>query len=123
MNTELQKEFEQVCVWPGTVVGKEKIEDFERFIEDIFKTRIQYLEEISTFPDTDSTGKVDSETGGRNDVFFAIHNEDVGKFAVPRLQYGIRWIEDVLAEGNYTSKIYPTRVFDYCCWNKEHLAE
>jgi len=123
MNIELQKDFEQVCVWPGTVVGKEKIEDFERFIDDIFKTRIQYLEEISTFPDTDSSGKVVPETGGRNDVFFAIHNEDVGKFAVPRLQYGIRWIEDVLAEGNYTSKIYPTRVFDYCCWNKEHLAE
>lgn len=105
------KNYNQVCVWPGTVVGEDKIDDFVNFMFKEFKTRVQYLEEIKTFPDK---GKPD--TGNRNDLFFAVHDDDVGIFSIPRLEAGIRWIEDVLSSINYKNDIYPCRVFDYKTW-------
>jgi histone acetyltransferase (RNA polymerase elongator complex component) len=125
MNIELQEGFTQVCVWPGTIVcDKEHTsEDFIKFMKDQFNIRVQYLEEIITNPDIDINGKIVEGTGGRNDVFFAVHKDSVMKFAVLRFEIGIRWIEDVLAEGNYTSPIYPERVFNYAKWNLEHLAD
>jgi hypothetical protein len=114
-NIERKENFNQVCVWPGTIVGQDKIQDFEKFMLEEFDTRVQYLEEIKTYPDKEN-GKDVEGTGGRNDVFFAVYKEDTGKFAVPRLKMGIRWIEDVLDKGNYRDKIYPERVFDYKTW-------
>ena len=114
-NIERKENFNQVCVWPGTIVGKEKIKEFEEWMLKEFDTRVQYLEEIKTYPDKEN-GKELKETGDRNDVFFAVHKDDVGNFSVPRLTVGIRWIEDVLAKGNYRNQIYPKRVFDYKIW-------
>jgi hypothetical protein len=114
-NVERKKDFTQVCVWPGTLIKEEEIKDFEEWILNEFKTRVQYLETIETEPDT-KNGKAIEGTGGRHDVFFAIHKEDIGKFSVPRLSVGIRWVEDVLAKGNYRYKIYPKRVFKYKTW-------
>lgn len=114
-NVKRRDMFKQVVVWEGTVVGQDTIEEFEQFILDELGTRIQYLEEVITFPNKDKEGKDVEDTGGRNDVFFAVHDEDVGKFAIPRLQYGMRWIEDVLSYRNCTSPIYPERVRNYCC--------
>ena len=118
-NASKKENFNQVCVWPATIVGEEKIKDFEDFMIEQFKTRVQYLEEIKTNPDLNSNGDPIEGTGNRNDLFFAIHDEDVGKFAVPRLQVGIRWIEDTLADCNYSQKIYPKRIFEYKTWMKE----
>jgi hypothetical protein len=120
MNISLQEGFKQVCVWPACVVGKGKEDEFIKFMLEEFKARVQYLEEIKTTPDT-NRGRLVEGTGGRNDLFFAVHNEDLGKFTIPRLSVGIRWIDDVLAKCNYNSRIYPERVFDYCSWNKESL--
>jgi len=117
------KPFVQVCVWEGTLVateGKEttpeKIEEFEAFFVERFGTRVQYIAEIKTGPNIDGHGNPVKGTGGRNDVFFSVHEEDVGKFAVPRLTVGIRWIEDVLARDNYRHPIYPDGVFALCSW-------
>jgi len=115
-NTVKKEKFNQVCIWPATVVGKEKIENFEEFMLQQFKTRVQYLEEIETSPDVDINGEVIKGTGNRNDVFFSVHDEDIGKFAIARLAYGIRWIEDVLHGLNYHQKIYPKRVSEYKIW-------
>jgi len=112
-NVERKENYSQVCVWPGTIVGEDKIYDFEKFMIDNFQTRIQYLEEIKTYPDRPG----DQETGGRNDLFFAVHNNDIGKFSLPRLSVGIRWIEDVLSKTNYRNEIYPKRVFKYKTWD------
>lgn len=126
MNTKLKNGFTQVCVWPACIVvdneeiRQDKINEFEQFIFDNFKTRSQYLEEIKTKPDYDEHKLIEG-TGGRNDLFFAVHNEDIGQFAVPRLAMGIRWIEDVLATDNYRCQIYPDRVFKYITWNKEDI--
>jgi len=114
-NIERPEGFSQVCVWPACLVKNEDTgqteETFEKFMMVQFGIRVKYLEEIITLPD-----KGDLESGGRNDLFFAVHQEDVGKFAVPRLMVGIRWIEDVLEPCNYHNNIYPDRVFGYKSW-------
>jgi len=127
MNIELKDGFSQVCIWQGCVVvdnekeKDKKINEFETFMLDNFKSRVQYLEEIKTGPDLDEQGNVITGTGGRNDLFFAVHSEDIGIFAVPRLSVGIRWIEDALAMANYKYPLYPKRIFKYIRWNHEAI--
>ena len=124
METNVQKKehFNQVCVIHGLDVPDNEVKDFEEKVGEVFGVRIQFLETISTDPDL-KDGKPVKDTGGRHDVFFAVHNDDISRyFFVRRLAHGIRWIEDVLAECNYQSPIYPKRVFDYCTWNKEALS-
>ena len=114
-NVKLKDGFTQVCVWQGTTVvenkllAAEQIKEFEDLGRWFFGSRFQYLEEIKTNPTPDEPG-----TGGRTDLFFAVHSEDVGKFAIPRLAYGIRWIEDVY--GNESGYLYPERVEQYKSW-------
>jgi len=108
-NVELKKGYTQVCVWPGTIVGESKKTKFEEFMQINFSIRVQYLEEIKTLPDMENGNPVEG-TGERNDVFFAIHSEDVHNFVIPRLRSGIMWIEDAI--DNYR-KLYPSRVSEY----------
>lgn len=115
MNKQLNPGFEQVCVWPGTLVGADKTAEFEVFVLENLGTRIQYLEEVQTAPDYENGYPVKG-TGGRNDVLFAVHNDDVMKFAVPRFQYGMRWLEDVY--GNGGGDLYPERIAQYQCWEE-----
>lgn len=108
------KTFTQVCVWPGALVGVEKIAEFEQFMKTTFGVRVKYLEEIKTKP-TVEFGTIVKKTGNRNDVFFSVHSADISKFAVPRLEYGIRWVEDVLNNERGES-IYPERIVKYRTW-------
>ncbi len=121
-NIQRKENFNQVCVWPGTLVG-DNVSEFENYLKTDMKTRVQYLEEIETSPDTDNDGHPVENTGGRNDLFFAVHNEDIQRFAIPSKMIGVRWIEDVLARCNYKSKIYPERVFKYKTWETENEEE
>ena len=104
----MKKEFNQLCVWPGTVVGDSKKvqEDFVKFFRDELGVAVKYETEVKTLPDTPGC----TETGGRNDVFFYIADDDIGKFAIPRLNMGIRWYEDVLSNGG--GDLYPTEVLE-----------
>jgi len=89
------KNYNQLCVWPATVIGKDQVANFEKFMLKEMKVRVKYDSEQITNPDPE-----DSSTGGRNDAFFYVHKDDVGKFAIPRLSMGIRWWEDVLLNNN-----------------------
>ena len=88
--------FNQLCVWPGTVLGESTPKDLEDFFKDEMGVRVKYHTEVETLPDVDDNGNILTGTGGRNDLFFFIHDDDIGKFSVPRLQMGIRWWEDVI---------------------------
>ena len=107
-DTHMKNQFNQLCVWPGTVVGDSKKvqEDFVKFFKDELGVTVKYETEVKTLPDTPEC----TETGGRNDLFFYIADDDIGKFAIPRLQMGIRWYEDVLSNGG--GDIYPTEVLE-----------
>ena len=87
--------YTQLCVWPGTVLGDSIPQDLVDFFQDEMGVRIKYHTEVETLPDLEN-GKPVPDTGGRNDLFFFVHSDDAGKFAVPRLQMGIRWWEDVI---------------------------
>lgn len=116
-NIKTAEPFTQVCVWPGTICGPEQIASFEEFFLTQMNTRIKYLEEVLTLPDFEN-GRVVADTGGRNDIFFAVHSEDIPRFAVPRLTMGIRWIEDVLDNEKHhgNGSIYHERVIAYRTW-------
>lgn len=113
-NVQLKEGFTQVCVWPGTPLGDTTPAEFEAAMPEMFGGRVQFLEEIVTAPDLTKTGRPKKGTGGRNDLLFAVHSEDIGKFALRRLQAGIRWIEDVY--GNGGGHLYPERVAAYKSW-------
>lgn len=118
--------FNQVCVWGSTIVGKKNVKAFEDFMKSEYGARVKYLEEIKTLPDM-KAGIPQKGTGGRNDVFFVIHDEDIMKFAVKRFSMDppVRWIEDVL--GNEVSKqkqsIYPESVKKYRKWSYDDAEE
>ena len=100
------KKYNQLCVWPATVVGKDDVKDLEDFFKEEMDVRVKYKTEVLTNPDLDEDGNEVPDTGGRNDLFFYVHDDDIGKFAVPRLSMGIRWYEDVVSynDGAY---LYP----------------
>jgi hypothetical protein len=98
------------------IIGPENIVDFVKFCADAFAgTRVQYLREVETGPDRDDFGRAVEGTGGRNDVLFAVHEDDIGKFAVPRFHYGMRWLDDVYGNGH--GDLYPADVRDLLCWD------
>jgi len=118
---QLARPFVQVCVWPGTTLSEdqttspEDIAEFEAFFAREFSTRVKFIYQLATLPDMEN-GLAVPGTGGRNDLFFAVHEEDVYAFSIKRLACGIRWIEDVLDPGNYRSRIYPDSVYDLVSW-------
>jgi hypothetical protein len=118
-NVARNEGFEQVCIWPGIILEPGQRTAFSELMLDLFDVRVQFLEEVETLPDRFPNGLYDTETGGRNDIVFAVHNDDVGKFAVPRLKAGIRWVEDALGSWNHSSHLYPERFSEYKTWNTE----
>jgi hypothetical protein len=107
----MEQGFNQLCVWHGTIVGEERIQEFEKYFLDEFGVKVKYLTEIETNPDLDEEGEVVPDTGGRNDLFFYLHDDNVGSFAIQRLQMGIRWWEDVV-KYNDNSYLYPTEFIE-----------
>ena len=64
-----KKQFNQLCVMEGTVVGNSKKvqEDFVKFFKDELGVTVKYETEVKTLPDP---GDLGMKTGGRNDLFF-----------------------------------------------------
>jgi hypothetical protein len=115
--------YSQVCIIMGAAIPPEAQKHYTAFFEKLFKAefgvRVQYLETILTKPDLDEDGNPVPETGGRSDIFFAIHDDDVLSFSTSRLKlsaYGFtpRWVEDVLSPDNGNRHLYPKRVQNYC---------
>ena len=88
--------YTQLCVWQGITLEGSSVQELEEFFLEKFNTRIKYHTEVKTQPDLDKDGNPIPETGGRNDLFFYAHSDDLEHFAVPRLHAGIRWWEDVV---------------------------
>ena len=96
--------YTQLCVWPGTLVGADSIKEFEEFMLEAMGARVIYEAEIKTLPDYEN-GQHVPETGGRNDLFFWVHDEDIPTFALKRLPYGIRWWEDVMSNARRNNNV------------------
>ena len=103
--------FNQLCVWPATTLGDSAPQELVDFFQEEFNTRIQFEQEVITNPDLDHNGHPIKDTGGRTDLFFYVHDDDVAAFAVPRLAMGIRWWEDVVSY-NDNSHLYTTEILE-----------
>jgi len=111
-----ERPYSQVVVWPGTIVGASEAEAFVAWIAEAFNgTRAVYLEDVTTNPDLNDDGSPVPGTGGRIDAFFAVHEDDIPKFAVARLRYGMQWIDDVYWHHN--DHRYPSSVLKYRSWD------
>ena len=103
----MKNPFNQLCVWPGTLMEANQAEDFVNFFQEEMGVRVQFKTVLFTNPDLDERSRPIAATGGRSDVFFYIHDEDITKFAVPRLGLGIRWWEDVIHYNEGNEHLYP----------------
>ena len=95
-----KNKFNQLCVMQGTLMPEGGSKELEAFFKDEMGVTVRFETQVKTLPDFEGC----TETGGRNDLLFYIHNDDIGKFAVPRLSMGVRGWEDVLLNGN--GKLY-----------------
>jgi len=103
---ETENKFNQLCVLQGTILGENSIQDFEQFFIDNFNARVKFCEEVKT------NGSIErNEEGGRNDILFYVHDDDIPNFALNRFAYGIRWWEDVVSY-NDNSYLYSQEVLD-----------
>ena len=102
----MKGKFNQLCVLQGTIMPEGGAKELEAFFKNEMGVTVKFETEVKTLPDTPEC----TETGGRNDLFFYIADDDIGKFAIPRLNMGIRWYEDVLSNGG--GDIYPTEVLE-----------
>ena len=106
MTTGNKNNYTQLCVWPATSLDGDTPQYFEQFMLDELGVRVKYHTEVKTLPDLDKNGNLIPDTGGRNDLFFYVHNEDIPKFAIPRFRWGIRWWEDVISPINRNKHLY-----------------
>lgn len=90
----------QTVIWPGTLVGADKTKEFIEWMSENTNTKVNYLFEFTTLPGNGGDG-------GRNDLVFRIPNEDVPKFVLTKLAYGMRWLGDYLQSD---SNIVPVSV-------------
>ena len=113
------RNFVQLCVWPGTTLLDATPKEFEDWMasKDGLEVRIKFECEVKTLPDLDDFEDPIPDTGGRSDLFFYVHVDDQDAFAIKRIPLGIRWWEDVIKYNKgsrhlYTPefiKKYPTR--------------
>ena len=97
-----KKGYNQICAWLGVVVKNADKpmtqKEFEKFM--LGKGyKVNYIDEYKTLPD--HTGE-----GGRNDVIFSLHKDDVNKMVMDRLHKfngDIKWYEDYVT--NYRRQI------------------
>jgi hypothetical protein len=103
----MEGKFNQLCVLQGCLMPEGGAKELESFFKDEMGVTVKFETEVKTLPDP---GDLGMKTGGRNDVFFYIADDDIMKFAVPRLSMGIKWWEDVL--GNGGDKLYPKEILE-----------
>lgn len=128
METVVSNDYQVLCVWPGCVLigadantseltnsEKADIKELVDWGMNELGVRFKYEDEILTNPNLDSDNQPVKNTGDRNDLFFYIHNDDIPKFAVKRLGYGIRWFEDVVSPENNGQHLYPKAIGEKYC--------
>ena len=99
--------YQTLVVWKNTIVGAKFALEFAKdFLKRGF--RVVYAEEYRTLPDIEDGIKVQG-TGGRNDLLFYVHAEDIEEFSVWLLQWcgEMSWFEDVM---RYDGHTVPNRI-------------
>mgnify|MGYP000208071662 CR=1 FL=1 len=107
-----------ICVWPSFYYGDQTREQMLEWFKDTFGFDITIIGIVETLPNPEDRDSAEPATGGRPDFFFRVPNEEIGKFAIARFQFGIRWWEDIFF--NKGQDIYPREFIKaYPCPVKE----
>lgn len=103
----MDNKFNQLCVWEGVTLGNDTIDNFEKFFLNNLNTKIKYCETVITKGSFER-----NEEGGRSDILFYVHDDDIQMFALKRFNYeGIRWWEDVVSYNDGAYK-YDREILD-----------
>ena len=124
-NDRDEEAYSVVAVIPGCVVFQENsVSSLGDFAHSVgAKHPLLIIGSATTLPDSEEQDHPAPESGGRHDFFFAFHNLDIMRVAISRLQYGVRWWDDIVdnewnnlplvLKGEYReNSIYPDYVFD-----------
>jgi len=85
-------EYNQLVVWVGVILKEAEYPSFIEQMKEEIGTRIEVRESFTTDPTPNMP-----DTGGRYDLIFAVHEDDISSFAIKRLQIGgMSWWEDYL---------------------------
>ena len=71
--------FNQLCILEGTIMP-ESVDEFVSYFKNEMGVDVKFETEVKTLPDVDSSGRGVAGTGGRNDIFFYIADNHIGKF-------------------------------------------
>lgn len=93
--------YDQLVVYEGCTDGNKEL------LEEKYRNELQEMCRKLGFKKPKIIGVVKTVTG-RFDFFFCINNKDVDRFALWRLQYGMRWWEDICANNDH--KQYPKEI-------------
>jgi hypothetical protein len=95
---EDEEKYTVLAVWPSIVVQKDDLDSVQEFMANMgCKHPVKIVGCVETLPDWHEREAEEPETGGRIDLAFYFHDEDIYRVAVRRLQHGIRWWEDVVS--------------------------
>ena len=87
-----------LAIWPQVLMQKDDHDSVQDFMSNMgCKDPVRIIGCVQTLPNYEHREDEYPETGGRIDLAFYFHNEDIYKIAVRRLTHGIRWWEDVVA--------------------------
>jgi hypothetical protein len=102
-----KEDYTYLCVIQGLSIEESDVPDFEAFLLDKCGTRVQFLETYRTLPDL-CDGIPVADTGGRADVIFSVHKNDIAKLHLGhRMELGIRWLDDAISNA---PDIYEERI-------------
>ena len=94
---EKEEGYDILAVWPQILAEKDDVENIQDFMSNMScRNRVKIVGCVKTLPNYEHRNDENPETGGRVDLVFYFHNEDIYRVAVRRLQHGIRWWEDVV---------------------------
>lgn len=93
----------QLVVWPGCTVKPS--DEVETWFGTDLGVSVRVVGCVTTLTNSGEVYRDGDDSGGRIDFFFIVGAADVAKFALRRLAYGMRWWEDMCANGG--ADIYP----------------
>ena len=94
---EKEKGYEVLAVWPSMVAQTDDADAIQEYFSNMgCKNPVKIIGCVQTLPDYGDRHLDEPLTGGRVDLCFYFHNEDIYRVAVRRLTVGIRWWEDVV---------------------------
>ena len=79
-----------ICVWQQFHPYNKTKEDILEWFKDNFGFDITIIGIVETLPDPEDRHLEKPPTGGRPDFFFRVPNEEIGRFAIARFQFGIK---------------------------------